>query len=99
MKEQTFSKLVGDCRKRLDLLMAESQQTLALMLAVKKFPQDLERKTALQSQCQREDRLRRAYRTRRQDLLRLVSQEIANSTRRIDREGVAIGSGRENSRN
>jgi hypothetical protein len=80
MKEQTFSKLISDCRKSLDLLMAESQQTLALMLVVKKFPQDLERKTALQLQYHREDRLRLGYQARRADLLRLVSSITENQS-------------------
>ncbi len=38
MKEQTFAKQVIDCRKSLEVFTAEAQQTLALLLVVKKFP-------------------------------------------------------------
>jgi hypothetical protein len=69
VKEQTFAKQVIDCRKSLEVFTAEAQQTLALLLVVKKFPQDVERRTALQMQCHREDRLRLGYETRRSQLL------------------------------
>ncbi len=72
MKEQTFSKQLNECRKSLDALMAESQQTLALLLIAKKFPDDAERKAALHMQCHREDRLRQGYQRRRSELLRQV---------------------------
>jgi hypothetical protein len=40
--------------------------------AAKKFPDDAERKAALQQQCHREDRLRKGYQLRRSQLLRQV---------------------------
>ena len=52
--------------------MAESHQTLALLLIAKKYPNDPERKAALQLQCHREDRLRQGYQDRRSELLRQV---------------------------
>ena len=55
--------------------MAESHQTLALIRLVRKYPQDPERKTALQLQCHRENRLRLGYEERRAELLRLISDE------------------------
>jgi len=72
VKEQTFSKQLNECRKSLEALIAESQQTLALLLVAKKFPEDAERKAALQMQCHREDRLRQGYQRRRSELLRQV---------------------------
>ena len=59
--------------------MAESQQTLALLVVAKKFPNDAERKAALQLQCHREDRLRHGYELRRSELLRQVAP-AANQT-------------------
>jgi hypothetical protein len=75
VKELTFVKLLNECHKSLDTLMAESQRTLSLAELVKKYPQDPERKTALQLQCHRENRLRLAYEERRAELLRLVSSQ------------------------
>jgi hypothetical protein len=79
VKEQTFSKQLNECRKSLEALIAESEQTLALMLMAKKFPHDAERKAALQLQCHREDRLRQGYQLRRSELLRQVVPK-ANQT-------------------
>jgi hypothetical protein len=72
VKELTFSKLINECHKSLDALVAESQQTLNLAELVKKFPQDPDRKTALQLQCLRENRVRLGYEARRDELLRLL---------------------------
>jgi hypothetical protein len=72
VKEPNFTQSLSECRKSLDLLIAESQQTLSLAHLVKKFPRDVDRKTALQLQSLREDRLRQGYLSRRQELLRLV---------------------------
>jgi hypothetical protein len=81
VNEQTFSKQVTDCRKSLEALTTEAQQTLELLLVVKKFPQDVERRTALLLQCQREDRLRLGYETRRSQLLRAaVAADPENNT-------------------
>ena len=71
--DQPFTKLVAECRKSLEVLAAESQQTLELLLVVKKFPTDPERKIALQLQCHREDRLREGYECRRRELLQYVA--------------------------
>jgi hypothetical protein len=79
VKEQTFSSLVRECQKSLERLMAESQQTLALMNMVNKYPQDAERKAALQLQCHREDRLRLAYLNRRRELLQLMGPADSES--------------------
>lgn len=79
MKAQTFSNQLNECRKSLEALMAESQQTLALLLIARKYPNDPERKTALQLQCYREDRLRQGYQDRRSELLRQVAP-AANQT-------------------
>ena len=73
MKDLKFSKLITECRKSLDALMAESQQTLSLVELVRKHPEDPERKTALQLQCHRENRLRLGYEERRAELLRFIS--------------------------
>jgi hypothetical protein len=72
VKELTFSKLINECHKSLEDLVAESQQTLNLAQVVSKYPQDQERKTALQLQYLRENRLRLGYEARRDELLRLV---------------------------
>lgn len=73
MKDLTFAKLINDCYKSVDALMAESQQTLTLLRMVKQYPENSERKTALQLQWQRENRLRLGYEERRAELLRLIS--------------------------
>ena len=73
MKELTFSKLINECHKSLDALVAESQQTLNLAELVKKFPQDPDRKTALQLQYLRENRVRLGYEARRDELLKLIT--------------------------
>ncbi len=73
MKDLTFAKLINECYKSLDALMAESQQTLTLLRMVKQYPEDSERKTALRLQWQRENRLRLGYEERRAELLRLIS--------------------------
>jgi hypothetical protein len=80
VKEQTFSKLINECHKSLDALVAESQQTLNLAQLVKKFPRDPDRKAALQLQYLRENRLRLAYEARRAELLRLVSGQNESDT-------------------
>ena len=73
MKELTVSKLINECHKSLDALVAESQQTLNLAELVKKFPQDPDRKAALQLQSLRENRVREGYEARRNELLRLLT--------------------------
>jgi hypothetical protein len=73
VKESTFSKLLNECQKSLDALVAESQQTLNLAQLVQKFPQDPDRKAALQLQYLRENRVRLGYEARRDELLRLVT--------------------------
>jgi hypothetical protein len=73
VKESTFSKLINECQKSLDALVAESQQTLNLAQLVQKFPQDPDRKAALQLQYLRENRVRLGYEERRAELLRLVT--------------------------
>ena len=59
--------------------MAESQQTLNLAQLVQKFPQDPDRKAALQLQSLRENRLRLGYEARRDELLRLVAANETNT--------------------
>jgi len=76
--DQPFTKQVAECRRSLEVLAAEAQQTLALLLVVKRFPSDPERKAALQLQCHREDRLREAYECRRRELLRYVASQNRN---------------------
>jgi hypothetical protein len=73
VNELTFSKLLSECHKSLDALMAESQQTLNLAELVKKFPQDPDRKAALQLQSLRENRVRLGYEARRDELLRSLT--------------------------
>jgi hypothetical protein len=73
VKDLTFAKLINECYKSLDALMAESQQTLTLLRMVKQYPEDSERKNALQLQWLRENRLRLGYEERRAELLRLIS--------------------------
>jgi hypothetical protein len=73
VKDLTFAKLINECYKSLDALMAESQQTLTLLRMVKQYPEDSERKNALRLQWQRENRLRLGYEERRAELLRLIS--------------------------
>jgi hypothetical protein len=73
VKDVTFSKLINECQKSLDALVAESQQTLNLAQLVKKFPKDPDRKAALQLQYLRENRVRLGYEARRDELLRLVA--------------------------
>ena len=73
MKDLTFAKLINECYKSLDALMAESQQTLTLLRIVKQYPEDSERKNALRLQWRRENRLRLGYEERRAELLRLIS--------------------------
>ena len=73
-----FTKLISECRKSLYALMAESQQTLSLVELVRKHPADPDRKTALQLQCHRENRLRLGYEERRAELLRLISAQSEN---------------------
>ena len=73
MRDLTFAKLINECYKSLDALMAESQQTLSLLRIVKQYPDDSERKNALRLQWQRENRLRLGYEERRAELLRLIS--------------------------
>jgi hypothetical protein len=80
VKEPTFSQLINECRKSLETLVAESQQTLNLACLVKKFPQDPDRKAALQLQYLRENRLRHAYEARRAELLRLVAGRNESDT-------------------
>jgi hypothetical protein len=73
VKDLTFAKLINECYKSLDALMAESQQTLTLLRMVKQYPEDSERKNALRLQWLRENRLRLGYEERRAELLRLIS--------------------------
>ena len=80
MKELTFSKLINECHKSLEDLVAESQQTLNLARLVNKFPHDQDRKTALQLQYLRENRVRLGYEARRDELLRLVTGHSENNT-------------------
>ena len=80
MKDSKFTKLLAECQKSLDTVTAESQQTLALVRLVREFPRDPERKTALQLQCHRENRLRLGYQARRAELLRLVIDESQSDT-------------------
>ena len=80
MKELTFSKLINECHKSLDALVAESQQTLNLAELVKKFPQDPDRKAALKLQSLRENRVRLGYQTRRNELLRLLTGRNETNT-------------------
>ena len=80
MKELTFSKLINECHKSLEDLVAESQQTLDLARVVNKYPHDQDRKAALQLQYLRENRLRLAYEARRAELLRLVAGQNESDT-------------------
>jgi hypothetical protein len=80
VKDVTFSKLINECQKSLDALVAESQQTLNLAELVKKFPQDPDRKAALQQQCLRENRVRLGYEARRDELLRVVDCRVETDT-------------------
>ena len=80
VKDVTFSKLINECQKSLDALVAESQQTLNLAQLVKKFPQDPDRKAALQLQYLRENRVRLGYEARRDELLRLVASSKETNT-------------------
>jgi hypothetical protein len=80
VKELTFSKLINECHKSLEDLVAESQQTLNLARIVNKYPQDNDRKAALQLQYLRENRLRLGYEARRADLLRLVAGRNESDT-------------------
>ena len=80
MKDVTFSKLINECHKSLEDLVAESQQTLNLARVVNKYPHDQDRKTALQLQYLRENRLRLGYEARRDELLRLVVGRSKSNT-------------------
>jgi len=80
VKELSFSKLINECHKSLEDLVAESQQTLNLARVVNKYPHDQDRKAALQLQYLRENRLRLGYEARRDELLRLVAGQSESNT-------------------
>jgi uncharacterized protein (DUF924 family) len=72
MSRQEFDKLCKACGRSLDRLRRESEQTLALMLLVAQFPEDVERRTALELQRHREDLAQSDYRQRRRALFRAL---------------------------
>ena len=75
MHEKQFVRLHKACSKSLDTLHIESHQTLNLLAAVNHFPHNMESKTALQFQRNREKKALTDYRRRRRELLRLVPAE------------------------
>ena len=73
MHELQFVRLQKACSKSLDTFQIESHQTLNLLASVNHFPDNIENKTALHFQRNREKRAQTDYRRRRRELFRVVS--------------------------
>ena|SRR2546425_6419572 len=92
--DKEFVKLHQACRHSLNGLHIEAHQTLNLLMLLKLFPDDVERETALQLQCDREKKVKAEYQRQRRGLFALVTisrcrsheNRAPGSERRLGRE-------------
>src|SRR5437016_5537731 len=70
--QKQFNKLQSACRGGFQRLRAESERTLNLLALVKRFPDNVEHRTALVFQLDREERAQAAYNRQRKRLCSLI---------------------------
>ena|SRR2546422_1087926 len=91
--DKEFVKLHQACRHSLNGLHIEAHQTLNLLMLLKLFPDDVERETALQLQCDREKKVKAEYQRQRRGLFALVTISPAVGAMKIEPPDRSAGSG------
>jgi hypothetical protein len=73
MGQRELSKLAKACQNSLENAHCANRKTMMLVSLATHFPDDVERQTAVQLQCNVENEAREDYRKRRRDLVKYIA--------------------------
>jgi hypothetical protein len=73
MGQRELSKLVKACQTSLETAHCATRKTIMLVSLATRFPDDVERQTAVQLQCNNENEAREYCRKRRRDLVKYIA--------------------------